>query len=115
MAAIAQGDVWWAELARPLGSEAGYRRPVLVVQSDFFNQSQIATVVCVPLTTNLDLAPLPGNVLLAAGSGGLRRDSVANSSLIFAANRAQLRRHVGRISAAQLDLIFKGIDEVLGR
>lgn len=99
----------------PPRSEAGYRRPVLVVQGDLFDQSRIATVVCVPLTTNLGLAELPGNVMLAAGSGGLRRDSIANASLIFAAGRAQLRQRIGRISATQLGLVFRGIDEVLGR
>jgi len=115
VAAVAQGDIWWAELARPRGSEAGYRRPVLVVQCDQFNESSIATIVCVPLTSNLRLAELPGNVLLNVGSGGLRHDSVANSSLIFAVDRSQLRQRLGRISSTQLDDIFKGLDEVLGR
>jgi mRNA interferase MazF len=50
---IAQGDVWWADLAQPSGSGPGFRRPVIVVQSDALNRSRIATVVCVPLTSNL--------------------------------------------------------------
>ncbi|HSN15575.1 MAG TPA: type II toxin-antitoxin system PemK/MazF family toxin, partial [Anaeromyxobacteraceae bacterium] len=74
---IAQGEVWWADLTDPVGSEPGYRRPVLVVQGDAFNRSRIATVVCVPLTSNLRGSEAPGNVPLAARSTGLERDSVA--------------------------------------
>ena len=69
---IAQCEVWWADLAEPIGSAPGYRRPVLVVQSDPLNQSQIATVVCVALTSNLRWSVAPGNVLLNAKHTGLR-------------------------------------------
>ena len=75
---IAQGDVWWSDLADPVGSGPGFRRPVLVVQGDSFNRSRIATVVCVALTSNLKLAAAPGNVLVAARSSGLSKDSVVN-------------------------------------
>jgi mRNA-degrading endonuclease toxin of MazEF toxin-antitoxin module len=61
---IAQADVWWADLAEPIGSSPGYRRPIVVVQSDPLNQSDIATVVGVALTTNLRWSAAPGNVLL---------------------------------------------------
>ncbi len=39
-----RGELWWASLGVPAASEPGYRRPVLVVQSDLFNQSAIRTV-----------------------------------------------------------------------
>jgi mRNA interferase MazF len=67
---IAQGEVWWAELEEPSGSEPGCR-PVVVVQGDAFNRSRIATVVCVVLTSNLRWAEAPGNVLLSARLTGL--------------------------------------------
>ncbi|MFN5795985.1 MAG: type II toxin-antitoxin system PemK/MazF family toxin, partial [Planctomyces sp.] len=57
-----QGEIWWADLDAPVGSTAGFRRPVLIVQCDSFNRSRIATVVCVPLTSNLKWAEAPGNV-----------------------------------------------------
>ena len=63
---VAQGEVWWADLAEPIGSSPGYRRPVVVLQSDALNRSQIATVVCVVLTSNLRWSIAPGNVLLKA-------------------------------------------------
>ncbi len=84
---IIQGQVWWADLPDPAGSETGFRRPVVVVRSDRFNRSRISTAVCVPLTSQLSLAGAPGNVFLPARSTGLPQDSVANVSLILAVNR----------------------------
>jgi mRNA interferase MazF len=112
---ISQGDVWWADLAEPRGSEPGFRRPVLIVQGDAFNHSSIATVLVAPLTSNLRWADAPGNVLLKARSTGLPRDSVANVSQIVAVDRTALTDRVGRISPAKLDLVLRGIDVVLGR
>lgn len=112
---IHQGEVWWADLPEPIGSESGFRRPVIVVQSDRFNRSRIATVLCVPLTSNLRLADSPGNFLLSAHSTGLPRDSVANVSLVLAVNKRQLVECVGQISPRDLDVVFVGIDMVLGR
>ena len=112
---IHQGEVWWATLPEPAGSEAGFRRPVVVVQGDRFNRSRISTAVCVPLTSELHWADAPGNVLLPARSTGLPRDSVANVSLVLAVNRNQLEERVGVIRERHLQQIFVGIDIVLGR
>jgi mRNA interferase MazF len=112
---IAQGEVWWAELASPIGSEPGYRRPVIVVQGDALNRSKIATAVCVPLTTNLRWADAPGNVLLSARSTNLAKDSVANVSQVIAIDRTILTERVAKLSRAKLELILSGIDVVLGR
>ena len=112
---IAQGDVWWADLNKPVGSEPGYRRPVVVVQGDSFNRSNIATVVCVPFTSNLSRAEAPGNVLLSSNDTGLPKDSVANVSAILTINRTVLTDRVGTLRDVKLDLILHGIDVVLGR
>jgi len=112
---IAQGDVCWADLPDPVGSGPGFRRPVLVVQGDAFNRSRIATVVCVPLTSNVRWAEAPGNVLLPRRSSGLPKDSVANVSQIVTLDRSLLTERVGRVSARQLALVFSGLDLVLGR
>ena len=112
---IAQGDVCWADLPDPVGSAPGFRRPVLVVQGDAFNRSDVATVVCVPLTSNLRWLEAPGNVLLPATSTGLSRDSVANVSQVVTLDRALLTERVGRSSRRQLELVFSGLDLVLGR
>jgi mRNA interferase MazF len=112
---IAQGDVCWAELPEPVGSGPGFRRPVLVVQGDAFNRSRIATVVCVPLSSNVKWAEAPGNVLLSTRSTGLPKDSVANVSQVITLDRELLAERVGRIPRKQLDLVFAGLDLVLGR
>ena len=112
---IAQGDVCWADLAEPVGSGPGFRRPVLIVQGDALNRSRLATVVSVPLTGNLKWAEAPGNVLLPARSTGLPKDSVANVSQIVTLDRSLLTERVGRVSKKQLELVFAGLDLVLGR
>jgi len=115
MVVVAQGDVFWADLPVPVGSEAGFRRPVVVVQGEAFNRSSISTVICVPITSNLRWAEAPGNVQLPKRSTGLGKDSVANVSQIITIDRELLARRVGRISRRQLELILSGIDIVLGR
>jgi mRNA interferase MazF len=112
---MTQGDVCWADLGEPTGSEPGFRRPVVVVQCDAFNRSRIATVVCVPLTSNLRWAGAPGNVLLEAVTTGLPKDSVANVSQIVALDRHVLTDRVGRLPERTIDLVLSGIDVVLGR
>lgn len=87
----------------------------MIVQGDALNASRLATVVAVPLTSNLRWASAPGNVLLKARRTGLPKDSVANVSQIVAVDRSILSEHVGRIPKAQLELVLEGIDVVLGR
>ncbi len=86
----ARGEIWWADLPTPEGPERGYKRPVLIVQSDFFNQSRIQTVLAVGLTSNLRLAQAPGNVLLAAAKTGLPKDSVVNASQLVTLDKSSL-------------------------
>src|SRR5688572_19568840 len=112
---VGQGDVLWADLPEPTGSGPGYRRPVVVVQGDALNRSRIATVLCVPLTSNLRWAEAPGNVLLRARSTGLLRDSVANTSLLSAFDRALLTERAGKLTARELTSVMDGIDVLLGR
>ena len=112
---IGQGEIWWAELPAPAGSGPGFRRPVAVVQCDAFNRSRIATVVCVPLTSNLKWAAAPGNVSLSARITGLPKDSVANVSQIVTVDREFLKTRVGRLPQAKLELLLSGIDVVLGK
>jgi mRNA interferase MazF len=112
---IAQGDVWWADMPEPVGSEPGFRRPVVVVQGDAFNRSRIATVVCVSLTKTLRRADDPGNVLFLAEETGLPYDSVANVSQIVTLDKRMLAEWVRSLSAERLQLVLAGIDAVLGR
>lgn len=112
---ISQGEVWWAELGLPRGSEPGFRRPVVVVQGDALNRSRLATVVCVALTSNLAWSDAPGNVLLSAGTTGLPKDSVANVSQVVTLDKTALTDRVGKLSRAKIELLLAGVDVVLGR
>ena len=112
---IAQGEVWWADLGTPIGSEPGFRRPVVVIQGEAFNRSSLRTVICVALTSNLRWAEAPGNVRLSPRATGLPRESVVNVSQIVTLDRDELVERVGRLSAARLELILAGVDVVLGR
>ena len=112
---IGQGEVWWADLRSPTGSEPGFRRPVVVVQGDPLNRSRVATVVCVPLTSNLRWADAPGNTLVHPRASGLPKDAVANASQIITLDKTALTERVGRLPRAKLDLILAGIDVILGR
>ena len=112
---IAPGEIWWTDLGDPVGSAPGFRRPVLVVQGDALNRSRIATVLCVPLTSNLKWADAPGNVALTARQTGLPKDSVANVSLTIAIDKDQLTERVGKLPQRKIELVLAGIDVVLGR
>lgn len=112
---VSQGDVVWASLPAAVESGPGFRRPVLIVQGDAFNASRLATVVVVPLTSNVRWASAPGNVLLASQRTGLPKESVANVSQIVAVDRSILTERVGRLPDGDLDLVLDGIDVMLGR
>lgn len=112
---ISRGEVWWADIPEPTGSGPGFRRPVVVVQSDALNRSRLGTVVCVPLTSNLRWEAAPGNVLLSARMTGLSRASVANVSQIVTLDKALLTERTAKLSRAKLESVLTGIDVVLGR
>jgi mRNA interferase MazF len=110
---IERGEVWWADLGEPDGSEPGYRRPIVIVQSDAFNRSRLRTVIAVALMTNLRLVEAPGNVLLPAKATGLPKDSVANVSQVITVDRDFLLERAGRIRGQLLQDLEKGLRLVL--
>ncbi len=108
-----RGEIWWANLPDPVGSEPGYRRPVLVIQDDTFTQSRISTVIIVIITSNLQLAEAPGNVLLPKGATGLSRDSVANVSQILTVDKTFLVECIGSLPNDLQEEIDDGLRTVL--
>lgn len=111
---VERGQVWWADLGEPNGSEPGYNRPVLIVQSDAFNRSRLHTVVAVVLSTNARLLDAPGNVLLPAKSTGLPKDSVANVSQVVTVDRDFLMELAGRVRGQTLKDVENGLRLVFG-
>jgi mRNA interferase MazF len=106
---IKQGGIYWLEQNDPFGSEPGYRRPFVVVQNNIFNQSRIQTTVVCALTTNLNRVKSPGNVFIAAGDGGIPKDSVVNISQIFTVDKRELIEYCGTLSSHQIEQIITGI------
>lgn len=110
---VERGDIWWADLAEPEGSEPGFRRPVLIVQADAFNRSRLHTVIAVVLTSNLRLVDAPGNILMPAKATGLPKDSVANVSQVITVDRDFLTEKVGRLRGQLLKDVDNGLRLVL--
>jgi mRNA interferase MazF len=110
---VERGQVWWADLGEPDGSEPGFRRPVLIISSDAFNRSRLRTVIAVVLTANVRLVDAPGNVLVPAKASGLPRDSVANVSQIVTLDKEFLTDLAGRIKGPLLSDLESGLRLVL--
>ncbi|MBO0879802.1 MAG: type II toxin-antitoxin system PemK/MazF family toxin [Mycobacterium sp.] len=111
---ISRADVYWADLGPPAGSRPAKRRPVLVVQSDPYNASRLATVLAVVITSNTALATMPGNVFLPAAATRLPRDSVVNITAIVTLNKADLTDRVGNIPSGLMHEVDRGLRRVLG-
>jgi mRNA interferase MazF len=108
-----RGEVWWATLHSPTASEPGYRRPLLIIQSDDFNRSRINTVIAVVITSNLLLAEAPGNVLLSKKDTNLPKKSVANVSQLITVDKSFLTEKVGNVSSHKLREVEEGVRLVL--
>ena len=109
-----RGEVWWASLPDPAGSGPGYRRPVLVVQANAFNESRINTVVVAVITSNLRLAEAPGNVRLPRRSSGLGKASVVNVSQVMTLDRRFLTERLRALPKAAVERVDQGMRLVLG-
>lgn len=111
---IQRGEIWWASLPDPAASEPGYRRPVLVIQSNDFNRSRIATIIAVVITSNLKLIEAPGNVILPKKASGLSKDSVANVSQVITLDKSFLTERIGVIPNYILEQVEAGLRLVMG-
>lgn len=109
-----RGEIWWADLPEPRGSEPGFRRPVLVIQANPFNRSRIQTVIVAVISSNLRLVDAPGNVLLPATITGLPRDSVVNVSQLLTLDRSFLTEPVGMTPRGVQAEIDTGLRMALG-
>ena len=110
---IQRGEIWWASLGKPAGSAPGFRRPVLVVQSDSFNASRIQTIVVVAITSNLRLAAAPGNVLCSPKDTGLPKKSTINVSQVITIDKGLLRGRTGILPPSLFRRVEDGLRLVL--
>jgi len=110
---VHRGEIWWADLAEPRGSEPGFRHPVLILQAEPFNRSRLRTVVGIVVSSNTRLLDAPGNVLLPAKETGLPRDSVANVTQLVTVDRDYLEQRAGKVSPRTLARVEVGVRLVL--
>jgi len=110
---VSRGELWWVDFGEPEGSALGYRRPAVVVSSDRFNLSRLATVVVAAVTSNLRLAQAPGNVALTAAGSGLPKESVVNVSQLLTIDRKLLGEQAGVLSSAHMRAVDDGLRLVL--
>ncbi len=108
-----RGEIWWASLPNPVGSGPGFKRPVLVVQSNAFNDSKISTVLVAVITSNLALADAPGNLRISKSDSGLSQASVVNVSQIITIDRSVLTTKVKMLSASAISAVDQGLKLVL--
>ena len=110
---MTRGEIWLVDFGVPIGSEAGYRRPAVVVQNDDFNESNIATCTVIPLTSNLLLAEYTPNVVIPKNDSGLTKDSVAIIPLVTTVNKFAFIEKLSIMPKSYMKKICKGVIEVL--
>ena len=108
-----RGEIWWASLQDPQGSGPGYRRPVVIVQSDSFNESRINTIIVAIITSNLNLAAAPGNVMIEQRVSMLSNDSIVNVSQVLTIDRSLLAEVVVKLPDRIMDTIDDGLRLVM--
>ncbi|MEN8174099.1 MAG: type II toxin-antitoxin system PemK/MazF family toxin [Chloroflexota bacterium] len=108
-----RGEIWWAELPEPVGSGPGYKRPLLVIQSNDFNKSKINTIIAAVITSNLRLAGAPGNILLSAKRSRLPKESVINVSQIITIDKSFLTEKVHHLPNNIITQVDEGLKLVL--
>lgn len=115
MNGVHQGDVYWIDFGPTRGSAPAERHPCVVVQSDLFNRSRIATTVICLITSNLARAGAPGNVSLRKGDANLLKASVVNVSQVLTVDKENLGKRIGRLPAETIDAIRSGLQLLFER
>ena len=110
---MVRGEIWWANLPLPKGSKPGKRRPVLIIQGDSFNRSEINTIICAVITSNIELASLPGNLLLEKSISGLDKTSAINFSQIMTLDKTDLTEQVAMLPKSMLDKVGNCLKMIL--
>jgi mRNA interferase MazF len=111
---VKRGEIWWAALPSPSGSGPGFRRPVLVIQSNPYNESRISNAVVAVITSNLALADAPGNVRASKTESGLAKPSVVNVSQLLTIDKSLLGDRVRQLPAVTMARVDDGLRLVLG-
>ena len=109
-----RGEIWWASMGEPKGSEPGYRRPVIIVSTNEFNRSLIQTVIVAVVTSNLRLVDAPGNFKITKKQSILSKGSVVNISQLITLDKMFLTEKIGKLNPKNINFLNEGIKLVLG-
>ena len=110
---MTRGEIWWGDFGLPLGSEVGFKRPVIILQNNVLNESKLKTVIVLPLTTNTIYADLPNNILLEKEITGLSKDSVTQPHLIIHVDKFRLTEKVRKLDSKTLEKVLNGVIETI--
>ena len=110
---IMAGQVCYRDFGPAAGSQPAHRRPVVIVQTDKLNRSELNTVLVVPLTSNLSRSAYSGSVTIPKELSGLPKDSVALPFQVTAVNKSSLEYPEGIVPTHMLRQIIDGIHGVL--
>jgi mRNA interferase MazF len=108
-----RGEIWWAQLPPPRGSEPAKKRPVLIIQGDEYNQSALNTIICISITSNILLAKAPPNFLLEKGISGLDKTSVINFSQITTVDKSYFLEHITMLPKKYIEIVNFRIRQIL--
>jgi mRNA interferase MazF len=108
---MVRGELWWADLGLPRGSAPALRRPVLIISADAYNRSTLRTITVVVLTTDAQLASLPGNVPVPVDAAPLPSPSVVNVTQVATIDRSTLEQRIGVLP----DWVMAQVDDGLAR
>ena len=108
-----RGEIWWASMGEPRGSEPGYHRPVIIVSANEFNKSLIQTVIVVVITSNLRLVDAPGNFIILKKHSNLNKDSVVNVSQLITLDKSFLIEQAGKLNSKYISFLNEGVRLVL--
>lgn len=106
---MTRGEIWWVDFGVPLGSEVGFKRPVIIIQNNILNESNLKTVVVLPLTSNILFADIPNNVLLKKEITGLSKDSVTQPHLLVHVDKRRLIEKIKKLKDSDMDKILQGV------
>lgn len=94
--------IFIADLDPVVGSEQGKTRPVLVVSDENLNQI-LPIVNIIPITSRKQGRKIyPNEVLLAQGTGGLEKESIALCHQIRTLDKSRLRKPLRKINDPSL-------------
>ncbi len=110
---IKRGQIWWAELPEPVGSEPGYKRPLLIIQSNDFNKSKISTIIAAVITSNIRLTAAPGNILLSTKKSKLPKESVINISQLITIDKSFLTEKISTLPTSIMAKVDEGVRLIL--